>query len=287
MNVFIVAIPLLAAIVLAPAPVAAQDPAPVGATRKAVSRPPDSPSPGRAARPAAAPRPESTATATPPATRVAAEADDQRGRGGNRGRDNGGGNRGNAGGDRDRGRDNGGDRDRDNNRGGGPRIAVPRPPNVSVWNSSSRNRNYYPPVYYDRWARQTYRWSPLSYVPWGLVYGSVGYSNYGYYSYGSYGPSYGYGYGYGQGPWSPWGRSSSYDTGGIRLRIRPRDAQVFVNGYYAGLVDDFDGNFQQLRLEQGGHKLEIRMPGFENLQLDVHVQPNRTITIREDLKPRP
>ena len=77
------------------------------------------------------------------------------------------------------------------------------------------------------------------------------------------------------------------DTGSVRLRIRPRDAQVFVDGYFAGYVDDFDGNFQSLRLEQGGHKLEVRMPGYETLQLDVHVQPNRTITLREDLIPRP
>ena len=78
-----------------------------------------------------------------------------------------------------------------------------------------------------------------------------------------------------------------YDVGGIRLRIRPRDAQVFVDGAYAGLVDDFDGTFQQLRLEQGGHKIEIRMPGFEDLEMDVHVQPGRTITLQEDLRPRP
>jgi hypothetical protein len=62
---------------------------------------------------------------------------------------------------------------------------------------------------------------------------------------------------------------------------------VFVDGHYAGLVDDFDGTFQQLRLESGGHKIEIRMPGFEDLEMDVHVQPGRTISLREDLRPRP
>jgi hypothetical protein len=73
----------------------------------------------------------------------------------------------------------------------------------------------------------------------------------------------------------------------VRLRIRPRHAQVFVDGYYAGLVDDFDGTFQQLRLEPGGHRIEVRLPGFEDLALDIHVQPSRTINIREDLRPRP
>jgi hypothetical protein len=62
---------------------------------------------------------------------------------------------------------------------------------------------------------------------------------------------------------------------------------VFVDGNYAGIVDDFDGTFQQLRLQQGGHRIEIRMPGFADLELDVHVQPGRTITIREHLRPAP
>ena len=63
-------------------------------------------------------------------------------------------------------------------------------------------------------------------------------------------------------------------------KIRPRDAQVFVDGYYAGLVDDFDGTFQSAAARTGGHKIEIHMPGFEDLELDVHVQPGRTITLQ-------
>jgi hypothetical protein len=121
-----------------------------------------------------------------------------------------------------------------------------------------------------------------------LIYGSIGFSNFGFY--GGVGPSpyyYGYnGYGYGPGPYSPW-QAGGYDIGSVRLKIRPRDAQVFVDGYYAGLVDDFDGTFQSLRLEAGGHKIEIHMPGFEDLELDVHVQPGRTLTLAEDLRPRP
>lgn len=160
---------------------------------------------------------------------------------------------------------------------------------INNYNSYRRPTYYAPPVYYDRWARNYYGWSPLRYAPWGLIYGSVGFSNFGFYgaygtpAYGVY-PGYGYPSPYGGSPYPPY-YSSSYDMGGVRLQIRPRDAQVFVDGYYAGLVDDFDGTFQSLKLEPGGHKLEIRMPGFQTLELDIHVQPNRTITIREDLIP--
>jgi hypothetical protein len=171
--------------------------------------------------------------------------------------------------------------DRDRGRSNGPVIVrQQRPININI--GSSYRTRYYAPYYYDRWARNYYRWSPLGYAPWGLIYGSIGFSNYGYY--GMYGSPYPYQpYGYYNGPW----QASGYDIGGVRLKIRPRDAQVFVDGYYAGLVDDFDGTFQSLRLEQGGHKIEIHMPGYEDLELDVHVQPGRTITLAEAMRARP
>lgn len=192
---------------------------------------------------------------------------------------------------RDRGGDNrgSGNRGGDNRRYGRPvprvRVAVPSRPIVNV-NIGHRGPRFYSPSYYDRWARSYYRWSPIRYAPWGLISGSIGFANFG--AYGAYG-AYGYGaYGAPYAHYAPYPLyTTGYDIGGVRLRIRPRDAQVFVDGYYAGLVDDFDGSFQQLRLEPGGHKIEIRMPGFEDLELDVHVQPGRTITLQEDLRPRP
>ena len=195
---------------------------------------------------------------------------------------------------RDRGGDNRGYRGRPGPR---PRVAVPVVrPNINI-NIGNRGPRFYGPSYYDRWARSYYRWSPVRYAPWGLISAGVGFSNfnvygawspayvpYGYTSYGytSYGhPQYSY---YGPGYYA---HSPGYDFGGVRLQMRPRDAQVFVDGHYAGIVDDFDGTFQQLRLEQGAHKIEVRMPGFEDLELDVYVQPGRTINIHQDLRPRP
>jgi hypothetical protein len=180
------------------------------------------------------------------------------------------------------------DRDRDS----APRVVVRRPTNVYVA-STYRGPRYYTPIQYDRWARHYAHWSPIGYAPWSLIYGSIGFSNFGvafgspYYGYAGYGP-YGYPYGPAYGPWpyAPW-QVSGPDIGGVRLKMSPRDAQVFVDGYYAGIVDDFDGTFQSLRLDSGGHKIEIHMPGFQDFELDVHVQPGRTITVGENLRPRP
>ena len=74
-------------------------------------------------------------------------------------------------------------------------------------------------------------------------------------------------------------------SGAIRLKVKPRQAQVYADGYYAGVVDDFDGIFQSLRLEPGPHRLEIRAAGYEPLVLDLQIQPDHTIKYEAEMKP--
>jgi hypothetical protein len=72
--------------------------------------------------------------------------------------------------------------------------------------------------------------------------------------------------------------------GGLRITDMPHEAQVFADGYYVGIVDDFDGVFQHLNLEAGPHRIEIRIPGYQDdaVVFDVNIQPGRTITYRAD-----
>jgi hypothetical protein len=116
--------------------------------------------------------------------------------------------------------------------------------------------------------------------PWYVGPYSYGYGfgyGYGYpYGYPGYGyPGYGY-YGY------PGYAVRAY--GGVRIDVPQRDAEVYVDGYYAGVVDDFDGTFQQVNLEPGPHRIELRAEGFEPVSFDVDVQPGRTITYRAALR---
>ena len=76
-----------------------------------------------------------------------------------------------------------------------------------------------------------------------------------------------------------------YPTGELRLQVRPRDAQVFVDGAYAGTVDEFDGTFQSLRLEGGEYQVELVLPGYEPLDFDVRITPGEKVTYRADLIP--
>jgi hypothetical protein len=111
-------------------------------------------------------------------------------------------------------------------------------------------------------------------------------------SYGGYYPS-GYG-GLGFGgyydPWYGGYPSRYYDErydGAVRLKVKPREASVYVDGYYVGLVDDFDGIFQRLPLEPGPHQIEIRADDRQSLTFDVRILPERTITWTGELEPAP
>jgi hypothetical protein len=132
---------------------------------------------------------------------------------------------------------------------------------------------------------------------------------YGYYPYYSryYFPGYGMGLGYyyydpfwfdpyydpyysgggyygGGGGYSYQGSRASRDEGALRLKIKPRQAKVYIDGYFVGTVDSFDGLFQKLGLEGGGHQVEIRADGYESLQFEVLITPGESVTYKGELK---
>jgi hypothetical protein len=135
------------------------------------------------------------------------------------------------------------------------------------------------------------------YYPWWYGAGAGAYGAYGYYG-GAYGGGYG-GYGGYYDPWyggdpmgDPMGGGSdpqsSYkayaDEGSVRLKIKPRNAEVYVDGYFVGVVDDFDGIFQKMHIESGTHRIEVRAPGYEPLAFDVRITPDHKTTYEGELK---
>ena len=126
-----------------------------------------------------------------------------------------------------------------------------------------------------------------------VVVAQPGYYGGGYYPWGYGGLGLGGYYGGLYDPWwyddSPYPGSSNgygYD-GSLKLKIKPRDAQVYVDGYFAGRVDDYDGLFQRLTIDSGPHRIEVREDGFEPLMFEVRIQPGRTVTYSGELKALP
>jgi hypothetical protein len=94
----------------------------------------------------------------------------------------------------------------------------------------------------------------------GGFYGPVFFDGY----WGGY-PYYGYPYGYGY---------ARYDfTASIRLEVTPKNAEVFVDGFRAGTVDDFDGFFQRLHVRPGEHELVLYADGFRAVKQAVTLNP--------------
>jgi hypothetical protein len=72
-------------------------------------------------------------------------------------------------------------------------------------------------------------------------------------------------------------------TGGVQLDVQPWRASVFVDGIYAGRVEDFKGYYQHLEAVAGPHQITVVEPGFLPLVFDVLVVPDRTTTFRGTL----
>jgi len=164
-------------------------------------------------------------------------------------------------------------------RGGGPRGG----PGISTRGIAPRGvavrpygRPYYYPYYPYRRGLSIGIYTGFGYgYPYAYGY-PYGYYGYGYgYPYGYPYPAYGYG-GYAGGVYMN-GRGGAY--GSVRIQDAPHEAQVYADGYYAGIVDDFDGAFQHLDLEAGSHQIEIRVPGQPPLRYDVNVQPGQTLNL--------
>jgi hypothetical protein len=72
----------------------------------------------------------------------------------------------------------------------------------------------------------------------------------------------------------------------ILLRVEPKaaeDAGVYVDGFYAGIVDDFNGVFQSLSLTPGGHRIALYLEGYRTVHRNVYLRPGSTFHLRETM----
>ena len=123
-------------------------------------------------------------------------------------------------------------------------------------------------------------------------YYGYGYRYYGYpYAYGWYGSPYfyagwGWPYAYGGYPYYyPYGGGAYDASGSFRLEVTPKDAEVYVDGYMVGTVDDFDGTFQRLRVPPGGHELTLYRDGFKTVHQSLHVSSGSTLKVSYEMQP--
>ena len=129
-------------------------------------------------------------------------------------------------------------------------------------------------------SRYYYRPYGYGYYPYDSFYGGFYYGYSPYYYGGLYGYS-PYAYGYGRSSYGGYG----YRTGSLRLLVEPNRARVYVDGYYAGIVDDFDGLFQRLNISPGRHEIMFKLEGFRSYRVRVYVPLDQTVKIHYRMVP--
>jgi len=110
-------------------------------------------------------------------------------------------------------------------------------------------------------------WSPY----WGAYWDPFWYGPYGWYGYPMWG-YYGQGYGYERG-------------GKVRLQVEPKDTQVYVDGYFVGVVDDYDGVFQRLHVRTGEHELALYLKGYHTVRQSINLRDGQDYRLRHTMQP--
>jgi len=93
-------------------------------------------------------------------------------------------------------------------------------------------------------------------------------------------------------PWAPYYQVGPYpypypypfhyvDPGAsVRLDVKPKQAEVYVDGFYAGIVDDFDGTFQRLHVPPGEHEITLYLDGYRTVTQRVRLTADKTFKIK-------
>jgi hypothetical protein len=61
--------------------------------------------------------------------------------------------------------------------------------------------------------------------------------------------------------------------------VTPKDAEVFVDQQFAGVVDDFDGFLQSLKVEAGGHTITLYREGYRTVSREIDFRAGETFRL--------
>ena len=95
------------------------------------------------------------------------------------------------------------------------------------------------------------------------------------------------------GPWGPW-YPGPYGYGyypafvgpeaDLRVMVKPNNAEVYVDGYLAGIVDEFDGFFQRLHVTPGQHEITLYLQGYRTAHQKLYLPANTTYKLHYNME---
>jgi hypothetical protein len=102
-----------------------------------------------------------------------------------------------------------------------------------------------------------------------------------------WGPYYPYGFGFGypyEYGYPYWEYSNASDAGSLKTEVTPKQTEVYVDGYYAGVADDFDGAFARLHAAPGGHAITLHLEGYRTVTQNLYLRPDSTVKLKETME---
>lgn len=94
------------------------------------------------------------------------------------------------------------------------------------------------------------------------------------------------------GYWDPWWAHrpvvvnvGDEDAGALDLDLSPERAQIYLDGEYLGVADDYDGFPDYLWLRPGVYDLVVYMPGYKTLAQQVTVRRGVVVDIDDRMQP--
>lgn len=104
--------------------------------------------------------------------------------------------------------------------------------------------------------------------------------HHGHYGYGNhYYPRF---YGHNGGPYQAVGLLDY--LGGLDLNVKPKNTQIYLNGRYIGVTDNFDGIPRYLWLEEGTHEVIFFNEGYKTVLHEFIVRPGAVMKIKQRLQ---
>jgi hypothetical protein len=110
-----------------------------------------------------------------------------------------------------------------------------------------------------------------------------------------FGYGFGYGFGPGFGPYFPYDRrpAGGIDLnaamiagwGGIDLRVKPGQAEVWVDGKYMDEARELDGTPSFLWLPEGAHRVTVRKGGFLTFEAPIEVRRGTVKRLKIRMRP--
>ena len=71
----------------------------------------------------------------------------------------------------------------------------------------------------------------------------------------------------------------------LRIQVTPKQAEVYVDGYLVGTVDDFDGIFQRLHVPLGSTRSRSMRQGYRSITQRMLFRPFESYTIKDTMQP--